>query len=232
MSNAQLPGVFGDLAPVLDHYGYLAVGGLILLEDFGIPAPGETVLIAAALYAGAGKLNILLVVLIAFVGAVIGDNIGLAIGSYGGRRLVLRWGRYVFINEERLQKAEGFFGRHGGKVVVVARFIEGLRQVNGIVAGISEMRWRHFAVYNAIGAALWVGAWSSVGYFGRERRRLRRMGVVLRPQRDQRRDCQCSHDSEPSEQDHAGADRDWHILALLGPGVVGVTAAHRTPFAP
>lgn len=165
MANGQLPGVLGDLAPVLNQYGYLAVGGLILLEDFGVPAPGETILIASAVYAGAGKLNILLVVLVAFAGAVIGDNIGYAIGSYGGRRLVLRWGRYVFITEERLEKAEGFVGRHGGKIVVVARFIEGLRQLNGIVAGISDMHWRRFAVFNAIGAALWVGVWASLGYF-------------------------------------------------------------------
>jgi membrane protein DedA with SNARE-associated domain len=165
MSNPTLPGVLGGLAPVLDQYGYLAVAGFIMLEDFGLPAPGETVLIAAAVYAGAGKLSILLVVLLGVVGAVVGDNIGYAIGYFGGRRLVLRWGRYVLITEERLDKAESFFDRHGGKIVVVARFIEGLRQVNGIVAGVSSMRWRHFLVYNAVGAALWVAAWSSVGYF-------------------------------------------------------------------
>jgi membrane protein DedA with SNARE-associated domain len=165
MAHGQLPGVLGDLAPVLNQYGYLAVGGLVLLEDFGVPAPGETILIASAVYAGAGKLNILLVILVAFAGAVIGDNIGYVIGNHGGRRVVLRWGRYVFVTEERLEKAEGFVGRHGGKIVVVARFIEGLRQLNGIVAGISDMRWRSFAVFNAIGAALWVGVWASLGYF-------------------------------------------------------------------
>lgn len=164
MSNGTLPGVLGALAPVLNQYGYLAVGGFILVEDFGVPAPGETILIAAAVYAGAGKLNILLVVLVAFVAAVLGDNVGYAIGNFWGRRLVVRWGRYVFITEARLKAAESFFERHGGKVVVVARFIEGLRQLNGIVAGVSDMRWRHFLVYNAIGAALWVGVWSALGY--------------------------------------------------------------------
>ncbi len=165
MSNGHLPGVLGDLAPVLNQYGYLAVGGLILLEDFGVPSPGETILIASAVYAGAGKLNILLVVLVAFAGAVAGDNIGYAIGNYGGRRAALRWGRYVLLTEERLGKAEDFVARHGGKIVVVARFIEGLRQLNGIVAGISDMRWRSFALFNAIGAALWVGVWAALGYF-------------------------------------------------------------------
>jgi membrane protein DedA with SNARE-associated domain len=164
MSNGTLPGVLGALAPVLNQYGYLAVGGFILVEDFGVPAPGETILIAAAVFAGAGKLNILLVVLVAFAAAVVGDNIGYAIGNFWGRRLVLRWGRYVFITEARLKAAESFFEQHGGKVVVVARFIEGLRQLNGIVAGVSDMRWRHFLAYNAIGAALWVGVWSAMGY--------------------------------------------------------------------
>ena len=165
MSSGQLPGVFATLAPVLDRYGYLAVGGFVLLEDFGVPTPGETILIAAALYAGAGKLSIVLVVMIAWVAAVLGDNIGYAIGAFGGRRLVGRYGRYVLITEERLDKAGEFFERHGGKVVVVARFIEGLRQLNGIVAGTSSMTWRRFLVFNAIGAALWVGTWSAAGYF-------------------------------------------------------------------
>src|SRR5690242_15863401 len=98
----HLPGIFGTLAPVLNSYGYLAVGGLILVEDFGVPAPGETVLIAAAVYAGAGQLNLVLVALIAFLAAIAGDNIGYAIGRFGGHRLVLRWGRYVFLTRERL----------------------------------------------------------------------------------------------------------------------------------
>ncbi len=159
-----LPGVFAALAPALDSYGYLAVGGLIFLEDFGVPAPAETILIAAAVYAGAGRLHLLLVVVVALVAAVAGDNVGFAIGHFGGRRLVLRFGRYIGLTERRLDRAEGFFARHGGKIVVVARFVEGLRQVNGIAAGVAGMRWRRFLAFNALGAALWVGTWSAVGY--------------------------------------------------------------------
>ncbi len=159
----RLPGILGSLAPLLDHYGYLAIGGLILLEDFGIPAPGETVLIAGAVYAGAGHLNIVIVVLVAIAAAVLGDNIGYAIGHFGGRRLVLRFGRYVFLTQERLDTAERFFTRHGGKVVTIARFVEGLRQANGIIAGITGMPWRRFLAFNALGAALWVGLWAGVG---------------------------------------------------------------------
>ena len=162
---AQLPGIFGTLAPLLDSYGYLAVGGLLFVEDFGVPAPGETILIAAAVYAGAGQLNIVLVVVIGFLAALAGDNVGFAIGHFGGRALVLRFGRYVFLTEERLGAAERFFARHGGKVVTIARFVEGLRQANGIVAGLAKMPWRRFVAFNALGAALWVATWSAVGYF-------------------------------------------------------------------
>jgi membrane protein DedA with SNARE-associated domain len=160
----HLPGALHTLEPTLDHYGYLAVVGLLFLEDFGVPVPGETILILAAVYAGTGRLNIFLVALLGFCGAVLGDNVGFAIGHFGGRRLVLRYGRYVFITPERLDRATVFFERHGGKVIIVARFIEGLRQANGIVAGITGMHWRRFLIFNAIGAALWVAVWTTLGY--------------------------------------------------------------------
>ncbi|GDY32674.1 DedA family protein [Gandjariella thermophila] len=159
----SLPGALGALGPLLDRYGYLAVATLITLEDFGVPAPGETVLIAAAVYAGTGRLNIGVVALVGFAAAVLGDNIGFAIGRLGGRRVVERFGRYVWLTPARLRAAETFFGRHGGKIVVVARFVEGLRQANGIIAGITGMPWRRFLAFNALGAALWVGVWASLG---------------------------------------------------------------------
>jgi membrane protein DedA with SNARE-associated domain len=161
----HLPGVLHSLEPTLNHYGYLAVVGLVLIEDFGVPVPGETVLILAAVYAGTGRLNIVVVALLGFCGAVLGDNIGFAIGHFGGRRLVERYGRYVFITPERLDKATVFFERHGGKIIIVARFVEGLRQANGIVAGTTGMHWARFLLFNSIGAALWVAVWTSVGYF-------------------------------------------------------------------
>jgi membrane protein DedA with SNARE-associated domain len=160
-----LPGFLAPLGSPLEHYGLWAIALFVLIEDFGIPVPGETVLIAGAVFAGSGRLNIVAVGVVGFLAAVTGDNIGYAIGRFGGRALVERWGRYVFLTKERLDKAERFFGRHGGKIIVVARFIEGLRQANGIIAGISGMRWLKFLACNALGAALWVGTWVSVGYF-------------------------------------------------------------------
>ncbi|MFF0790461.1 DedA family protein [Streptomyces spiralis] len=159
-----LPGPLQDLAPLLSHYGYWAVGGVVLVEDFGVPAPGETILIAAGVYAGAGELNVVAVGVIGFLAAVVGDNIGYLIGHFGGRAFVHRWGRYVFLTPERFEAAERFFTRHGGKIVTVARFIEGLRQANGIIAGTTGMPWRRFLAFNALGAALWVGLWVTLAY--------------------------------------------------------------------
>ncbi|QLJ02139.1 DedA family protein [Streptomyces sp. NEAU-sy36] len=164
MAAPPLPGPLAHLAPLLAHYGYWAVGAVILVEDFGVPAPGETILLAAGVYAGAGELDVVKVGLIAFAAAVVGDNIGFLIGHFGGRAFVHRWGRYVFLTPKRFATAEEFFHRHGGKIVTVARFVEGLRQVNGIIAGTSGMHWRRFLVFNALGAALWVGLWTSLAY--------------------------------------------------------------------
>lgn len=162
----QIPAAVQAMEPIIRQYGYVAVGGLLFFEDFGILVPGETVLVASAFYAGLGQLNIVSVALVGFVAAVLGDNIGFAIGNYGGHPLIEKYGRYVFLTKSRIDDAEKFFNRHGGKVVTIARFVDGLRQLNGIIAGISEMQWPRFILFNVIGAALWVGMWSSVGYYG------------------------------------------------------------------
>jgi len=164
-SPPPLPGFLNALSGTLQHYGLWAIGLLITLEYFGIPVPGETILIAGAIFAGAGRINIFALGAVAFVAAVTGDNIGFAIGHFGGRALALRFGKYVFLTEERLNKAEAFFDRRGSIVITFARFVEGLRQANGIIAGITGMHWLRFLVFNAIGAALWVGTWVTIGYF-------------------------------------------------------------------
>jgi len=152
------------LQPYLMLYGYWAVFGAILLEDFGVPVPGETLLLAGSLLASQGKLHLGPLLIAAWVGAVAGDNIGYAIGRFGGRRAVLRFGHYLFLNEPQLKRAEAFLGKYGPIVVVLARFIEVLRQLNGIVAGIARMRWWRFLAYNALGAALWTGLWGLLFY--------------------------------------------------------------------
>jgi membrane protein DedA with SNARE-associated domain len=160
----RLPGFLNSLAPYLKHYGYLSVAVIVMIESFGPPLPGETIIIAASIYAGAGSLNIWLVALVAFAAAVIGDNLGYLIGRKGGHALVERYGKYIGATPERYGKAEDFFKRHGSWIVIVARFIEGLRQLNGIIAGTAEMPWRKFAAAQALGAAIWVATWTAVGY--------------------------------------------------------------------
>lgn len=161
----HLPGVLHTLEPTLDKYGYLAVLALVFVEDFGVPVPGETILILSAVYAATGRLNVFVVALLGFCGALLGDNLGFAIGRLGGRPLIERYGRYILLTPARFDKGTAFFERHGGKIIIAARFIEGLRQANGIIAGTTGMHWRRFLVFNAIGAALWVAVWVSVGYF-------------------------------------------------------------------
>jgi len=153
------------LSGMLDRYGYFGVAGIVFIESFGIPAPGETAIIAGAVYAGHGHLNIYLVALGAFLAAVVGDSLGYLIGRTGGHALILRFGRYVRLTPERLDRVTKFMERQGPKVVAIARFIEGLRQFNGVVAGATGMPWGRFLLFNAIGAAAWVGVWSAAGYF-------------------------------------------------------------------
>lgn len=153
--------------PYLERYGYAAVVGALLLESFGLPLPGETMLIAGAALAAEGELHLAPLLACAWAAAVAGDNLGFAIGRFGGRRLILRYGPRIGITESRLARVEAFFHRYGGGVVLFARFVALLRQLNGLVAGTVGMRWWRFLAYNATGAALWVGAWGlGVYYFG------------------------------------------------------------------
>jgi membrane protein DedA with SNARE-associated domain len=147
------------------NYGYLAVFLGIFFEDFGLPTPGETMLIIGAALASHGSLNIYWLLPIAWAGAVIGDSIGFLIGATGGHRLLTRYGSKIGITEARLRKVETFFERYGDIVVVFARFFIILRQFNGIVAGALAMPWPRFFLYNAIGAALWVGFWGGATFW-------------------------------------------------------------------
>jgi membrane protein DedA with SNARE-associated domain len=165
LSASPLPGFLAGLAPVLDHYGYWAIAMLLLLENIGVPVvPGELALIAGAIYAGSGRLDAVAVGAVAVAACFVGAEIGYFIGLFGGRTLVVRYGRYVLIREHHLDRAERFVSRYGGAVVIVARFVVGLRELNGIIAGVTDMRWGRFASYNAAGAVAWVTWWVSAGY--------------------------------------------------------------------
>lgn len=145
-------------------YGYWVVFFGVMLENAGLPVPGETILLVAGYFASAGHFNIFLVMLIACVGAVLGDNAGFAIGHHYGRGILLRFGKYVFLTPERLVHIENYFKIHGNKTVFVARFITGLRVFAAVLAGASGMRWRVFLFYNVAGAIVWSLVITTLGY--------------------------------------------------------------------
>jgi len=165
-SLVPLPGFLNSLASPLDHYGYWAIALLLLLENIGVPViPGELAMIAAAIFAATGRagLNIVVVGIVAVIAAFAGAEIGYLIGRYAGRELILRYGRYVLLAPRHLDRAEATASRYGGLVVVIARYIVGLREANGIIAGLTQMRWVTFSVYNLIGACAWVATWVTIG---------------------------------------------------------------------
>jgi membrane protein DedA with SNARE-associated domain len=140
----------------LSSYGYLAVFVLVMVESIGVPVPGETALVGAALYAGStGKLQIEWVIAAAVAGAIIGDNIGYSIGRYGGARILLRYGHKVRLHEGRLKIGIWLFRRHGGKVVFWGRFVSILRTYAAFLAGTNQMAWGRFLFFNASGAIVW-----------------------------------------------------------------------------
>jgi membrane protein DedA with SNARE-associated domain len=149
------------VTPRLEHYGYAVLFAGILVEGIGIPAPGQTLLIAASLTAARGDLGIAWVMTCAFAAAWLGNSLGYLIGFRGGRPLLKKF----HVNEAHLQRMEGSFARAGAAIILVARFIDGLRQLNGIVAGLLQMPWRRFTTVNVIGALLWVVFWGLGSYF-------------------------------------------------------------------
>lgn len=146
----------GHLHSWINDYGYEAVFVLVGLESIGVPIPGETALITAALYAATTHhLHIAIIIAVAAAAAVIGDNIGFALGRWGGYRILRRYGRYVRFDERRLKIGLYVFREHGGKVVFTGRFIAVLRTYAAFLAGTNRMSWPRFLVFNAAGGITW-----------------------------------------------------------------------------
>jgi membrane protein DedA with SNARE-associated domain len=141
------------------HYGAFAVMLILAIEAIGAPVPGETLLIFASVLAGRGEMSLPALLVFAWIGSVIGDNLGFLIGRKLGRKTVLRFGAKVGLTNERFSKIENNYVRYGSATVSFARFFSILRQLNGIVAGILGMSWLRFVLFDAVGAALWVTVW-------------------------------------------------------------------------
>ncbi len=154
------------LTHLLAVYGYWTVLVVVAIESTGIPAPGETILITASLYAATThRLNISHVILAAAVGAILGDNLGYWIGRTGGYRLVRRYGRYIRLDERRLKLGQYLFAKHGGKVVFLGRFVAVLRAWAAFLAGVNRMDAKRFLFFNAAGGILWAMVFGLGAYF-------------------------------------------------------------------
>src|SRR5579884_2114019 len=154
------------LRHLLDQYGYAAVFVFVMVESLGVPFPGETMVIAAAAYAGATHhLSVWLIWLTAAAGAIIGDNIGFGIGHWGGYPLLRRYGSKVRLDEAKLKVGRLIFDRHGGKVVFFGRFISILRTYAAFLAGTNRMQYVRFLVFNAAGGVIWSGIYALGFYY-------------------------------------------------------------------
>ena len=150
-------GILGaNLNHLLVVYGYWAVLVVIALESTGIPLPGETILIAAGIYAGTThRLSVPLLIVAAAAGAILGDNLGYWIGREGGFRLLRRYGRYIRLDDRKIKVGQYLFLRYGGAVVFFGRFVSVLRAWAAFLAGTDQMPWGRFLLFNAIGGILW-----------------------------------------------------------------------------
>jgi membrane protein DedA with SNARE-associated domain len=152
------------LLDLFQTYGYFVIFVPVMLETAGLPLPGETVLLLSGVAAANGRIDPWIAIAVGSAAAIIGDNIGYAIGRYGGRRVVMRLAHVGRI-ESSLAWGERFFARHGGKTVFVARWIFGLRIFGAWIAGMVHMPWRVFFLWNAAGGITWCASVIGLGYF-------------------------------------------------------------------
>ena len=166
--------IFELLRGFLLHYGYWAVAIALLLENTGLPVPGETILLLGSFLAFSQRqLQLPWIIVVGIASATLGDNIGFFVGLRGGRPLLNRYRQWFRISKEAIANGERVFQRYGPATIFFARFVAGLRVIAGPLAGILRMEWRRFAIYNFLGATVWVTVIATVGYvFGRHWERL------------------------------------------------------------
>jgi membrane protein DedA with SNARE-associated domain len=154
-----------EIQNLIQAYGLWILFAVVALESAGVPMPGETALVTTALYAGSThQLGIGEVVAVAAAAAILGDNFGYLIGRSIGLKLLVRYGRYIRIDEARLKVGQYLFLRHGGKIVFFGRFIAFLRTFAALLAGANRMPWSHFLIMNALGGAAWAALFGGGAY--------------------------------------------------------------------
>ncbi len=165
---ARLGGIVvasGAIIGLSDNLGYV-LPAIIGLESMGIPSPGETALVAAAILASQGKLNIVLVILIGVTSAIVGDNVGYLLGRRYGRGVFMASGPFLHHRVHAIRYGDGFFKRHGSKAVFLGRWIALVRFATAWLAGINRMPIKRFFFWNALGGITWGITYGLVGYFG------------------------------------------------------------------
>lgn len=167
------------------EYGYWAIAAALLLENAGIPAPGETILLLASFMAySQHELSLGWIIVVATIAATLGDNLGFALGYYGGRPLLSRYQSLFRVKDATLSKGESLFARYGAATIFFARFVFGMRIIAGPLAGVLRMPWKKFLIFNFFGALLWVSVISTAGYlFGQHfdslENAIKRLDVVV-----------------------------------------------------
>ncbi len=173
----MLAQIYGLLHDFFLTHGYWALALTLLLENAGVPLPGETMLLFAGFLAFEHEgLNLGIIIVVGTLACTLGDNLGYWIGNRGGRRLLLRYQKVFRVPDERIARGEKLFERFGPATVFFARFVFGMRILAGPLAGVLCMQWRRFVLFNFLGAVIWVTVISCAGYlFGQHWQRLLRI---------------------------------------------------------
>lgn len=165
LNNSEPFAFLEQLPDLVSSYGLPAIFIVILLESAGLPLPGETMLLTGAVLAGSGNgLDIWAIIATAAAAAILGDNLGFWVGRRWGLRLLLRYGRYVHLDERKLKLGQYLFLRHGGKIVFFGRFVALLRTFAAVLAGANRYDARRFLLWNALGGIVWAGVMGGLGY--------------------------------------------------------------------
>jgi membrane protein DedA with SNARE-associated domain len=154
------------LRSAIVDYGYWSVGVALLLENAGIPMPGETMLLLASFMAySQHELKLSWIIVVATLAATLGDNLGFALGYFGGRPLLAKYQSLFRLKQSTLDRGEQLFARYGPATIFFARFVFGMRIIAGPMAGVLRMAWKRFLIFNFLGAVLWVSVIANLGYF-------------------------------------------------------------------
>jgi len=177
--------VFDLLRNTVLHHGYWAVGAFLLIENIGIPVPGETILLLARFLAySEHELQLFWIIVVATLVTAVGGSLGFALGWHGGRPLLDRYSTAFRIQPGIVVRGENLFARYGAATIFFARFVFGIRIIAGPMAGVLRMPWKKFLIFNFLGAGVWVTVIASAGYlfgrhWGRLERDIKRIDVVV-----------------------------------------------------